>query len=386
MTERPSLPQSRYVRGLGEYPFADLDRLRAETEAAGVEVIDLGMGDPMQAPPAVAVKALHAAVGEVSSYPRAAGLPVLREAAAAWCRRRFGVTLDPAEEVLPVNGSKEAIFTLPLLALETSRPLVLVPDPGYPVYALGTQAAGGEVYPVPLRRDGDFLPDLEAVPREVWERTSVLWLNYPHNPTGASAPRDFWQRAVERCRRHGVLLASDEAYSEIYQAEPPSTALAFGLDNVLVVNTLSKRSGMPGFRSGFMAGDRRVIAAQRRMRPALGVGTPQFIQAAAAAAWSDEQHVNAIRATYAGRRERAVPVLAAAGYDVYQANATFYLWVAVPAGERAEDFCARAVRAGVAVLPGTAMGPGGAGYFRVSLTADDDRLEEALARIARLSV
>jgi succinyldiaminopimelate transaminase len=378
----PALPESAYLRELPPYPFARLDALREEVEARGVAVIDLGLGDPALETPAFIREAMIQGLEARSTYPRAVGDRELREAVSAWMGRRFGVSLDPDREILPANGSKEAIFTLPLTVLDPSRrPMVLVPDPAYPVYALGARAAGGEPHRLPLREENGFLPDLDSVPEETWNRASILWLNYPNNPTGAAAPPSFLEMAARRCREHGVLLASDEAYSEIYYGEPPRTALDFGKENVLVVNTLSKRSGMPGYRSGFMAGDARVIAALKKVRPGIGVATPGFVQRAARAAWGDDAHPAAIREGFRARRDLAVAALRARGYRLEPPAGAFYLWLRVPGGESSVSFAARCLEEGVVVLPGSALGPTGEGYVRISLTAEPEALAAALARL-----
>jgi len=377
------LPLSPHVRGLPPYPFAHLDELRAAVAARGIDVIDLSIGDLREPTPRFISDALAAGIPERSSYPRAVGIPELRSAVAAWVRGRFGVELDAAEHVLPTNGSKEAVFTLPLAVLDRSRrPLVLAPDPGYPVYALGTDAAGGELVPLPLLEENGFLPDLGAVGPDMWRRASILWLNVPNNPTGAVASLDYLRNAAARCREHGVLLAADEAYTELYLDDPPPSALQTGLDNVIVLHTLSKRSGLSGFRSGFLAGDPRLIAALKRFRPGVGVATPQFVQRAAAAAWSDETHVAAFREKLRERHEAAVAALLGMGYRVAPSRATIYLWVRVPDGETSASFAEHVLERGVCVFPGSAMGAAGEGWFRLSLTADPDRLREAADRLA----
>jgi acetylornithine aminotransferase len=200
------------------------------------------------------------------------------------------------------------------------------------------------------------------------------------------APRKFFQEAATRCREHGVLLASDEAYAEIYFEAPPPSALECGLENVVALHTLSKRSAMAGYRSGFMAGDPRLIGDLGRMRPGMGVATPVFVQEAARAAWEEDAHVARQRDAYRRRRDRAVEVLSGAGYEVATPPATFFLWLCVPSGSTSEGFAQRCLEAGVVVLPGSALGPSGEGFARISLTTESDLLEEALARIAGLSV
>jgi len=384
---RAALPTSAYLRELPPYPFARLDELRAGVEARGIRVIDLGMGDPREPTPEFVKRALTDAIPERSTYPRAVGIGALREAASGWMARRFGVETDPAREILPINGSKEAIFTLPLAVLDRrTRPVALVPDPAYPVYALGTAAAGGAVHRLPMRAERAFLPDLEAIPAEVWARASILWLNFPNNPTGALAPDAYLERAVAKAREHGVLLVSDEAYADLYYGEPPGTALRWGTENVLALHTLSKRSGMAGYRSGFMAGDPRLIEALKRFRPGIGSATPEFIQHAAAAAWADDAHAAAIRERFRRRRDLVVAGLRAMGLAVDEPAGAIYVWLPVPSGETSETFAERCLETGVVVLPGSALGPAGEGFVRLSLVLEESDLTEALARLRRLSV
>ncbi len=379
-----SLPRGRYLQDLPEYPFARLDAKRREMESKGVHVIDLGIGDPSEATPGFIQEALAGALPRSSGYPRVAGLPELRQAAAGWMSRRFGVTLDPDQEILPVNGSKEAIHSLPLALVSAARPLVLVPVPAYPVYALGVSAAGGEVIRLPLKAATGFLPDPDTVPAETWAKAAVLWINYPHNPTGAIASRAFLAKATARCREHGVLLASDEAYADIYFGERPPGALEYGTENVLAFHTLSKRSAMAGYRTGFMAGDARLIAALLRMRPGLGVATPRFVQEAAAAAWNDDAHAAEQRKIYAERKDHAMAALMKAGYEVTPPAGGLFIWMRVPAGMTSEAFAMRCLEKGVVVLPGSALDPSGEGHVRISLTASTSILEEALGRLIKL--
>lgn len=366
------------------YPFAHLDALREEREARGMDMIDLSIGDLKEPTPEPVKAALRAAVPDRSSYPRAVGLPEYRRAVAGWMARRFGVSVHPEREVLPTNGSKEAVFSIHLAVVDPKeRPLVLVPDPAYPVYELGVAASGGEVVPTPLRSERRYLPDLAAIPGSVWKRTAILWINYPNNPTGATAPPEFFAEAAARCREHGVLLCSDEPYTEIYFGEPPVSALACGMENVVAFHTLSKRSAMPGYRAGFLAGDARLIDALKKFRPGLGTATPQFIQEAARVAWEDETHVTQIRSRFRERRDVTVSGLRALGCAVEEAAATIYVWARIPGGGDSESFVLRCLDEGVVLLPGSAMGREGEGYFRLSLVAPPDRLEEAVRRIGR---
>jgi LL-diaminopimelate aminotransferase len=380
-----SLPRGRYLRDLHEYPFARLDARRVELEGQGVKVIDLGIGDPVEPTPHFIQDALIGGVSRSTGYPRVAGIAELRQAAAGWLRRRFGVDLDPDKEILPVNGSKEAIHSLPLAVIDPGiQPLALVPVPAYPVYALGVSAAGGEVIRLPLRAETGYLPDLDAIPASTWSKAAVLWINYPHNPTGVTASREFLADATARCRGHGVLLASDEAYADIYFEDPPHSALECGIENVIAFHTLSKRSAMAGYRTGFVAGDARLISVLQRIRPGLGVATPRFVQEAAVAAWKDDAHAAGQRKIYRERKDRVMMALVGAGYDVKPPAAGLFVWMHVPEGFSSESFSLRCLEAGVVVLPGSALDPSGEGWVRISLTAPTETLEDALVRLTQL--
>ena len=265
---------SPVLTGLRTYPFVRLTDAKRELLARGVPVIDFGVGEPREDTPAFIREALAAALEPKSTYPLAEGLPVLRAAVAGWIERRFGPALDPDTEVIPTFGSKEAIFHL---AQVVGGDLVAVTAPAYPVAERGAAFAGKQVLELPLAAERGFLPDLGAVDAATWERTAILWLNYPNNPTAATAPLELYEQAAAIAREHDVVVASDEAYSEIYFGpEPPVSALQVAdRRNVIALNTLSKRSSMPGYRSGFVAGDPEVIAALKRYRPNVGVAPPR---------------------------------------------------------------------------------------------------------------
>ena len=377
------------IRGSEPYPFEELDRRKAEAVAAGRTLIDLGIGDPREPTPPLVRDALVDAVGPTSSYPRAAGLPELREAIAGWVRRRFGVALDPDRHVLPTLGSKEPIFHLAsaLLDREGGKHLVGVTTPGYTVPERGARFAGGDVARFDLTERNAFLPDLDAVDASTWNRTSLLWLNYPNNPTGAVAPLAFLGEAADRCRHHDVVLASDEAYCELwFDGEPPPSALQVAdLTNVLAFHTLSKRSSMTGYRSGFVAGDPELIAALRSIRPAMGVTPQEFVQRASIAAWNDERHVEEMRSAYARKRELFLELFGTTGLRVAGSSATFYLWVAVPDGRSSLEWSLELLDlAGVIVAPGSFFGPAGEGYVRIALVPTYEecaRAAEALDRV-----
>ena len=368
------------LTGMRTYPFVRLDEIKRKLAADGVDLIDFGVGEPREETPAFIREALIAAVEPLSTYPAAVGLPELRAAIAEWTGRRFGVALDPDTQVLPTLGSKEAIFHM---AQVLGGELVAVPAPAYPVYERGALFAGKRVLELPLREDGGFLPDLDAVAPSTWRDVALLWLNYPNNPTAATAPLALYERAAELAREHGFVVAADEAYSEIYFGEPPVSALQLpDLRGVVAFNTLSKRSSMPGYRSGFVAGDPELIALLKRYRPNVGVAPQAFVQRAAAAAWRDEAHVEAVRHAYRRKRDLLLPVLEARGLRNAGGDATFFLWL--DAGPQADMLAERMLDEGIVVAPGSFFGPAGAGYLRLALVPTFAGCERAAEKLDHL--
>jgi succinyldiaminopimelate transaminase len=370
-----SIDLSPVLAELEQYPFARLDDWRAELRAAGVEAIDFGMGDPREVTPPFIREALLASVDAVSSYPRAAGLPELRAAIAGWIDRRFAVTVDPVTEIVPTLGSKEAIFSFAQVALGEKR-AVAIPEPAYPVYERGALFGGGATVVVPLREDGGWLPDLDAF--DAWDEIAVFWVCYPNNPTGAEAPLALYEELAARARRHGFLLCSDEAYSELWFDEPPVSALQVSdRTNVVVFNTLSKRSAMTGYRSGFVSAPAPICDALRSFRPTVGTAPQEFVQRASVAAWSDDAHVDGIRALYRRKREALLPVLEAGGLRLAGSTATFYLWLDV--GGPSEPFARRLLEHGIVCAPGSFFGAAGEGYVRFALVPTQEQCERAAA-------
>jgi succinyldiaminopimelate transaminase len=358
---------------LAQYPFARLDDWKAEASARGIELIDFGMGDPREVTPAFIREAMLASVDEVSSYPRATGLPELREAIAGWIDRRFEVRVDPGTEIVPTLGSKEAIFSFAQVAVGEKR-LVAIPEPAYPVYERGTMFAGGAVATVPLKESSGWLPDLDAF--DAWDEIALFWVCYPNNPTGAVAPLTFYEELADRAREHGFLVCSDEAYSELWFDEPPASALQVAdRTNVVVFNTLSKRSSMTGYRSGFVCAPAEIVTALRRFRPSVGTAPQEFVQRASVAAWSDDAHVEDVRAVYARKRAALLPALEAGGLPLAGSVATFYLWVDV--GGPSEPFCRRLLEHGIVAAPGSFFGAAGEGYARFALVPTQAECERA---------
>ena len=370
------------------YPFVRLDEAKREATQRGLELIDFGMGDPRERTDPRIEAALAEALPLTGGYPRAQGLPELRNAIAAWCGRRFGVDLDPETQIIPTLGSKEAIFSFAQVIVDarSEKNLVVATEPGYPVPERGAAFAHAELLSLPLHEQNGFLPDLDAVPEETWERVALLWVNYPNNPTGAVAPTSFYEHLIALGVEHGFVVASDEAYSELWFDEPPPSLLEVGdLTGTAVFNSLSKRSSMTGYRSAFVAGDPEIISALRAFRPNVGTAPQEFVQRASVVAWGDEEHVERNRALYGRKRALLLDLLARKGLHVAGSRATMYLWVAVPEGETSEGFAERLIESGIVVTPGSYLGQAGEGYVRFALVPTEEecvraveRLEEAL--------
>lgn len=367
---------------VGTYPFVRIEDAKRRAAAAGIRIIDFGVGDPREPTPPFIRQALADGIRETMGYPRAIGLQELREAIAAWATRRFGIELDPGTEVIPTLGSKEAIFSLAQVVVDrgAGKDVVVTTEPGYPVADRGARFAGAEVVRLPLLERNGYLPDLDAVDQALWQRAAILWLNYPNNPTGACAPLALYERAAELAERHDFLVASDEAYSELYFGEPPASALQVERrERIVAVNSLSKRSSMTGYRSGFVAGSRPVLDALRSFRPWVGSAPQEFVQHAAIAAWADEAHVAETRDRYARKRALFLDLLSRKGLRVSGSDATMYLWVATPDGESSEDLAVRLLERGVVVAPGAALGPSGEGYVRFALVPTESDCADACA-------
>jgi acetylornithine aminotransferase len=377
-------PLNPLLTGQDEYPFVRLDRRRRELVPPGVEVINFSIGDPRERTPDFIREKLARSIPEVSSYPSVSGQPELRAACAGWLSRRFGVTVDPETEILPVNGTKEAVFLLAFAVVGPGGPrdTVVIPSPAYPVYAPSARFAGAQPHFTPLSSGNGWRFDPDRVPDAVWNRTALLWLNYPHNPTGAVLDPETLERVAGKARRFGFWVASDEAYADIWFDAPPHSMLECGLDHVIAFHSLSKRSAMTGYRSGFMAGDRRLIEALRRFRPNVGVATPDFVQSAAIAAWSDDRHSADLRSLYAAKRRLFLDDFARRGWAVEASEATFYVWARAPGGDDVA-FVERLMGLGILATPGSYLGTGGEGFVRWALVPTLEQCKEALARLAR---
>jgi LL-diaminopimelate aminotransferase len=385
-TDPPLLLNPMLEEG-GAYPLLRLDERRRELEKKGVPLFDFGTGDPKETTDPKIRQALIAGVPEVSQYPSTPGKRDLREAFCGWIARRHGVTLDPETEVLPATGSKEAIFHAPLAFVHHTheRREVAYGTPGYPVYERGTLFAGGETAPLQLRREDGFLirtADIDP------DRMRILWINYPHNPTGATASHGDLAKIAEFCREHDILLFSDECYNEIYSSDPPPSILEITRERTLAFCSLSKRSGMTGYRSAMMAGDPELIAALKKMRPSIGVATPAFVQDAATVAWNDDEHVEKRRRVFGEKRGLFVEFFERAGLAYLSTDASLYLWVAVPEAFAGDDeaYAVRLMEEGIIVAPGRSFGAGGEGHIRIALVPGVEECREAVKLWERLAV
>jgi len=353
------------------------EKANAQREAAlrsGKPVYDFGIGDPREPTPEFIRNALRDAIPEVSQYPSIAGTPALRKAAAGYLRRRFGLSLDPDAEILPCAGAKEALFHLPLCAVSPDRPICWYPDPAYPVYERAILFAGGRPRAYALRAERRFLPDLDRIGPQDWRRTSLWFDCYPHNPTGAGAPRAYHEKLAGLAKEHGFLVVCDEPYVDLYVDEPPHSALEVSRQSLIAIHSLSKRSGMTGYRSGFIAGDPEVIRWLREARANFGVASQGFIQQAAVAAWSDDAHVEERRRIFAAKRQVLLAHLRRLGLAV-NGEGAFYLWVRVPQGETSEGYAERLAARNILVVPGPSFGAEGEGFIRLAMvpTLEDCR-------------
>jgi LL-diaminopimelate aminotransferase len=386
---------ARRLAAIGGYAFDEVGRRVEALLAAGIRPVDFGVGDPTVPTPALAREAAKRALDAraTSGYPAYQGDPGFRRAIARWTERRFGVSLDPDEEICVTIGSKEAVFHVHE-GLVDPGDVVLCPSPGYPPYKRGTQFAEGRPWFYPLVRGAGFLPDLDAIPAEVAAAARAIWVCYPNSPTGAVADLAFYRRLLDFADRHGLAVLSDEAYSEIwFGEEPPPSALSVRTEGVLSFFSMSKRSAMTGWRVGWVAGDRRLVAALRKVKTNLDSGTATFVQDGAAAALEDERHVEAFRREYREKRDVLVSGLVRAGLRDCTPQSALYVWQETPRGTSGVEFAQRLLAPEVAVVctPGewlsdpVADGSNpGAGHVRFALVPSLSDTKAAADRIASL--
>jgi LL-diaminopimelate aminotransferase len=387
-----SIQPADRIKALPPYLFARIDELKAEARARGADLIDLGIGDPDLPTPPHIVAAMQKAAADPRhhQYPSYVGMESFRRAAADWYGKRFGVKLDPGKEVIALIGSKEGIAHFPA-AFVNPGDVVLVPDPGYPVYATWTKFVGGELVYMPLRRENGFLPDLKAIPADVAKRAKVMWINYPNNPTAALATLDFYKQVAAFAKANDIIVASDLAYSEIYYDTdpPPSFLQAPGaMDVGIEFHSLSKTYDMTGWRVGFAVGNAALVGGLGKVKTNTDSGTFEAVQMAAIEALSADQGcVAELRRIYKERVDVLCDGLAKAGYEVLKPKASFYCLIAVPRGFSSLEFAAKLLaEAHVVATPATGFGAGGEGYVRLTVCADKSRLAEAVKRLSQLKL
>jgi len=369
------------------YLFVEIDRLKNEKLKKGADIIDLGIGDPDLPTPSEIVEVAKKALENPAfhRYPSNQGSEFFRKACANYMKRRFGVEFDPETEVSALIGSKEGIAHFPL-AFVNPGDVVLCPEPAYPVYHLGTLFAGGELYYLPLLWENNFFPDLGSIPKEVLERAKILWLNYPNNPTGAVATREFFAEAISFAKRYGLILAHDAAYVEMYFEEPALSIFEVdgARDVAIEFHSLSKTFCMTGWRIGFAVGKKELVQGLAKIKSNIDSGVFTAIQYAGAYALENlEKIVPPLRAVFKERRDYLAKALQELGFELKIPQATFYLWVKVPKGFTSTDFCRKLLEElDLVVTPGNGFGASGEGYFRIALTVGVDTLKRAVERLS----
>jgi LL-diaminopimelate aminotransferase len=385
---------SKRVQGIGNYAFAEVDKKVEELKAKGINPIDFGVGDPTAPTPRLIREAAAAGLErrKSSGYPSYIGDIEFREAVAGWVERRYGLSLDPQREISSTIGSKEGVFNFHE-GIVNPGDLVLCPSPGYPPYTRGTLFAEGVPYQIPIRKEKGFLIDFSEIPAEVARKAKLLWLNYPNSPSGATADERFYREALEFARKYDIIIASDEAYSEIYFDAAPISILNIQREGVLVFNSLSKRSAMTGYRIGWVMGDPQLVAVFRKVKTNIDSGTPTFIQDASVAALADEEHVEAFREEYRQKRDILCCALTAAGLEDCTPEATLYVWQRLPEGMSSLDFATRLLAEKIAIVttPGNWIAEpsvegenAGEGYVRFALVPSIQDTRLAAQRISAL--
>ncbi len=378
---------ARRIKSLPPYLFVELDRKKQEALSKGVDVIDLGIGDPDLPTPDFVIERMAEAIRKPSNhrYPSSEGSMAFRQAAANWCKKRFGLDLDPTSQVCCVIGSKEAIAHFPL-AFVQEEDVVLVPTPGYPVYHIGTLFCGGDTFYMDLLEENQFLPDLSAIPQDVADKAKIMWLNYPNNPTAACATKEFFENVVDFAKSHDIIVCHDAAYSEMtydgYVA-PSFLETPGAMDLAIEFHSLSKTYNMTGWRIGFAVGNPELVAALKKVKSNVDSGQFEAVQEAGISALeSDQSFVEKMRQIYTARRDVLVDGLQDIGIEAIRPKATFYVWFKVPEGESSASFCTKLLdEAGIVCTPGNGFGEPGEGYARMALTVDETRLKEVLQRL-----
>lgn len=387
---------SRRVQSIGSYAFADVDKEVEKLKAQGITPIDFGVGDPTVPTPEIVRNATKEGIEKrkSSGYPSYIGAPEFRETIARWMKKRFCVDIDPATEICSTLGSKEGVFNFHEGFIDAGD-CVIIPTPGYPPYTRGTLFAEGTPYYIPLLKENDFLPDLGAIPPEICKKAKIMWINYPNSPSGATASLDFFKEVVAFGQKHNIIIASDEAYIDIYFNDPPHSILEVAKEGVVAVFSMSKRSAMTCYRIGWIAGDKRVVDIFKKVKTNIDSGTPTFIQDGAIASLNDDSHVEAMRNDYKIKRDLLVNALTGIGLPDCTPDATIYIWQKVPEGMTSVKFATTLLDPEVALVttPGAwisdvtdnGLNPG-EGYVRFALVPSIEETQTAAERISRLKL
>lgn len=382
---------SKRLQKIPPYLFVELDRLKNEKIKEGVDVIDLGVGDPDIPTPheivEIAKKALEKS--EYHRYPSNTGSLFFRKSCAEYIKRRFGISFDPETEIIALIGSKEGIAHFPIAFINPDD-VILCPDPAYPVYHLGAIFTDGVPHYMPLTWENNFLPDLSKIPQDILEKTKIIWLNYPNNPTGAIATKEFFKEVIELAKKYNFIVAHDAAYIEMYYEEPPISIFEIeGSKEVAIeFHSLSKTFCMTGWRIGFAIGNSFLISALAKVKSNIDSGVFTAIQEAGAYALNNlEKIVPSLVEVFKKRRDFLATELQKLGYEFKKPNATFYLWVKTPKNMSSQEFCKKVLQEiGLVVTPGIGFGNSGEGYFRIALTVGEERLKEAAQRLSTLQL
>jgi LL-diaminopimelate aminotransferase len=382
--------RAKRIKNLPPYLFASIDKMKQEAIKKGIDIINLGIGDPDIPTPPNIVKRLQEAVKneKYHQYPSYEGLLIFRQAVAEWYKKRFNVKLNPEDEVLTLIGSKEGIGHFPLAYINPGD-IALVPSPAYPVYNAGTLFAGGQSYIMSLKNKNNFLPDIDAIPSRIAKKAKIMFINYPNNPTSAVAERAFYERVIEFALKYNIIIAHDAAYSEIYydNYRPMSFLEVDGAKEVgIEFHSLSKTYNMTGWRIGFAVGNKEIISALGKVKSNLDSGVFEVVQEAGIEALTcDQSIVDDIRKVYQERRDILVAGLKSLGMAVEAPKATFYIWLKTPKGFKSADYTAHLLNnAGIVTTPGNGFGKEGEGYIRMALTVKKERMLEAIERMKKL--
>lgn len=388
---------STRLNSIGVYAFAEVNKKVAELQSKGIQPIDFGVGDPTIPTPKIVREATKKAIDrrKSSGYPSYTGSREYREAVSAWAKKRFNISMDPEKEISSTIGSKEAVFNFHEGFVDPGD-YVICPSPGYPPYTRGTLFAEGIPFQVPLLACNNFLIDFDDIPAKIAEKTKIIWLNYPNSPSGAVATKEYYKQAVEFAHKYNIIIASDEAYSEIYYTEePPVSVLNVSREDIIVFNSLSKRSAMTGYRIGWAMGDPALIDVFRKVKTNIDSGTPTFVQDGAIAALSDEEHVRKSREEYRKKRDILCNALAEIGLKDSYPDATLYVWQKVPEGMTSVEFATLLLQENIALVttPGSwisnvtynNMNPG-EGYVRFALVPSVSDTELAAEKLKNLTI